>query len=118
MQELKLPVKGKIEILSAAAIGNQLKIIYKCKSVAKSSLLNFALVKKTQTTNVKRGENMGRKLTGYNIVIDFATQPLKESGLVVFPFDKEKIALDYNVVVYIQEMAGGAILAAAISEIK
>lgn len=119
-RELKLKSTSKIEIVATKLHDNLITIKYNCTTTGKEPILNVALVKTKEITNVKRGENSGRKLTGYNIVTDFNSESLsnKKAGEITLAFDKDKIAAEYSIIAYIQEKQQGKILAATKSKIQ
>ncbi|MEO6488604.1 MAG: DUF1223 domain-containing protein [Ferruginibacter sp.] len=78
-----------------------------------NTTLNAALVQKTVTTNILKGENSGLKLTNYNVVRDFSTLHLVNSSSEIslrLPADYDHSK--YMVVLYIQEDASGKIIGA------
>lgn len=119
-QELVGKNNSTITITKAILSENQLVIDYKTDAIGDNHVVNFALVKKKEVTNIKRGENSGLQQTSYNIVYDFKEQTLNANS-------KNEVSLDFNnnwkpadffVVAYLQINQNGAIETACKAEIK
>jgi hypothetical protein len=82
------------------------------------AVLNVALVSKTETTHIERGENEGRTLTHNNVVRVFQTIQATANGQVSLtlpvPFDKANGAI----IAYLQTPKTGAVLGANAVELK
>lgn len=82
------------------------------------AVLNVALVSKTETTRIERGENEGRTLTHNNVVRVFQTIPATANGQasLTLPaaFDKANGAI----IAYLQAPKTGAVLGANAIELK
>jgi hypothetical protein len=116
-QELKISAFGTIKIGEVKQIGSgKLNISYACSNFATGNVVNVALVKKKMITNIKRGENEGRKLANYNIVIDY-NQFNTASGEVNITTDAAFVPSNYMLVVYQQLSAEGKVICAAKQEI-
>ena len=95
----------------------QLSIKYSLTSTPVNALINFALVEKNLSSDVKRGENSGRKLEHDNVVREFDTSTAKEKSE-----RKLKIAEDINLnnstfIAYILDKDSFKILGATSSNI-
>lgn len=101
-------------ILKANKKNDVLKVTYTVNGASKNSRLQLAVVQKTAQSNVKRGENVGRLLSHYQIVRDFTTIALNTNGKgeadVTLP--KGFNTKDFEVIGFIQDMTSGAILGA------
>ena len=69
--ELKKPLSAEIELTAQAKDNKTISVEYKTNAV--DGELHIALTQNEATTNVKRGENGGRKLHHINIVLDYKT---------------------------------------------
>jgi hypothetical protein len=118
--ELETKPNASIALRSALHTGDGVHVTYDCTTGGKAPYVNFALVKTKAETTVKRGENSGKKLISYNIVMEFISKPLddKKSGEIVIPFSNDKVTSDYSIVAYLQTGSSGKILAAAKIPIK
>lgn len=95
----------------------QLSIKYNLTSNPVNALINFALVEKDLSINVKRGENSGRKLEHDNVVREFDTSIAKEKSELTL-----KVAEDINLnnsilIAYVQDKDSFKILGAVASGI-
>lgn len=99
---------------------NQLSIEYDIDTIVPNTVVNVALVKKKELTNIKRGENNGLKQTSYNIVYDFKSvaNTKKTSNKSSFEFKKDWLTSDFMIVAYLQNTKTGSILAGAKVEIN
>lgn len=117
-------VPGKTNLLltitTASILENQLLVEYKTNITNENQVVNIALVKKKEVTNIKRGENSGLKQINYNIVYDFKSMPLNKKGNIkqIFDFKKEWSKSDFFVVAYIQNRDNFKIQKAVIQEIN
>lgn len=68
--------------------------------------LQTALVKKTSTTRILRGENAGQNLTNRNIVMQFSSGPVQSDGAIVLSLPAGFVPAEYFVVVYLQKKDG------------
>ena len=79
----------------------------------KNCKVNAALVQAQITTAILKGENEGVKLTNYNVVRDFVSNPLVQgTSFVNLQLPENKAGNNYSVVLYVQEDASGKIIAA------
>lgn len=80
--------------------------------------LNAALVQRSATDFIQRGENKGRTLHHYFIVRDFKSLPLDRSGQMLYLQVPPDISLaDCSVIVFLQHSKTGQVLAATRSSI-
>ena len=79
----------------------------------KNCKVNAALIQAQVTTAILKGENEGVKLTNYNVVRDFVSNPLVQgTSFVNLQLPENKAGNNYSVVLYVQEDASGKIIAA------
>ena len=95
----------------------QLKIKYSLTSAPENAVINIALVEKNLSTDVKRGENSGRKLEHDNVVREFDTSIAKEKSE-----RKLRVAEDINLtnstlIAYVQDKNSFKILGAVSSSL-
>jgi hypothetical protein len=108
-----------LKIDTIATEGNQLKVWVSANKNKNADLVNVALVKKKEMTEIKRGENTGIKLTNYNIVLDFKSVPIANinSKEILLSYNKAWNYKDYMIVVYLQNSVTGKIVAGKKSEL-
>lgn len=75
--------------LSVEKNSSTLKVIYTIEGNIKSSMINFALVSSTETTEIKRGENSGKTLVNENVVISLSAKDADKQGQIEIPVIKE-----------------------------
>lgn len=104
---------GKLIDLLAATDDKTLTVTYKAKETT-SEELNIALIQKQGVTEVKRGENGGRKLYHINIVRDFKSVAVTKDGkgTVRLTIPEELSKDNFAVIAYLQQKNNGAITAA------
>jgi len=96
-------VPGTQITLSAKANNRSIDVSYIVSS-NKNEMLNIAIVQKMAETNVRRGENSGRKLKHINIVRTFTIiDDGKSNGLVSIPLPGGLAAKDVEVIAYTQQ---------------
>lgn len=119
-KELAIKSQFHINIKKASIDEKTLNIEYETDARVANIITNFALVKKKEFTNIKRGENSGLKQKSYNLVFDF--KAIKSNSNTVnktsFEFDTNKIPSDFIIVAYLQNATTGAIIGVTKSEIK
>jgi len=116
--ELKLTKNSTLTINTVKAANNEVKINYSIDNLKLSNFVNIALVKKKETTSIKRGENSGLTQTNYNIVTDFIVKDSKKSNTEVkFTFNDSYKPEDYFIVIYSQKEIGGEITGFSKAEI-
>jgi hypothetical protein len=69
-------------------------------------VLQAALIKKTATTRISRGENEGRTVTNRNVVVQFSSVPLQSQGIIALPVPENFSPEQYAVVVFLQKKDG------------
>ncbi|MDX6191649.1 DUF1223 domain-containing protein [Flavobacterium sp. Fl-318] len=95
-----------------------IQVQYDCKVLLVKYKICFALVKKEESTAIKRGENSGLTLTNYNIVTDFKTVPSdSKSGSINFVLNGNAAASEYQIIAFVQDAKSLKILTAAKTEI-
>lgn len=100
--------------LSTTKISDELLQISYETEVKNSNVLHIALVQPDATTDVKRGENEGRKLHHVNIVRDLiTTEIITNKGSLKITIPKELINVPLILVGFIQQKQDGKIIAAA-----
>ncbi len=111
--ELKNTAGKLIDVSAAATDGKIVTVTYEAKEAA-SEDLNIALVQKKGTTEVKRGENGGRKLFHINIVRDYKTVSVsnESKGAVSLIVPEDLSRNECAVVAYLQQKKNGVITAA------
>lgn len=111
-QELILETKNSISIKKQNISLEQLNVEFELNSYMPNTIVNVALVKKKEFTNIKRGENSGLQQTNYNIVYDFNSIPNtpKLSNKTSFKFKSDWITSDFLIVAYLQNIKTGQII--------
>lgn len=99
-QELLQPKTDKVIELSLKKIGDAVAVRYNT-SLDKNEIINIALVQKTASTSVHRGENAGKKLVHHNIVRAF-TEKHTAKDKILFNIPEGLSSEDCYVVGYIQ----------------
>lgn len=106
-------VPGNQITLTAKTNNRNIDVVY-ALSKNKNEVLNIAIVQKAAETNVRRGENSGRKLKHINIVRSLTTtDDGKNSGLVRVPLPEGLMAADVTVIAFTQEKGSWEISGAA-----
>ena len=88
--------------LTASAKGNNIDITYSVTDKQRQ-VLNIALVQKIGETNVRGGENSGRKLKHINIVQELKTIEAKDQGELYISIPSDLSATDCLVIAYTQD---------------
>jgi len=78
--ELEKPVLLEPTITPEKVLDGRLTIGYAVKGAPKGMMINVAVVERSVTTRVERGENGGRNLRHSNVVRAFGTAMLTETG--------------------------------------
>lgn len=111
-------VKDELAIESTATITlkavsdkNNITVSYNAASKEKA-VINFALVQLSADTDVKRGENGGRKLHHINVVRGFKTVEA-DAGNISFTLPAGLMAKEVKVVAYVQQKANLKVIAAS-----
>ena len=97
--------------IQAKAGGNHVSVTYTIAG-GKGQLLHIALVQKDAETNVKRGENEGRKLKHINIVRSLKTITAQDAGSVTIELPSG-LAAAYAIIAYTQQQDSFEITGAA-----
>ncbi len=100
--------------LSASTGNNKIIVDYAINDQSPEENILIALVQKQATTDVKRGENGGRKLHHINIVRQF--QLVKNKNLIEFKLPGEKN--NFFIVALLQNDTSGSIEGYTAAEIK
>jgi hypothetical protein len=111
--ELKNMAGKIIDVSATATDGKIVTVTYEAKEAA-SEDLNIALIQNQGTTEVKRGENGGRKLYHINIVRDFKTVAVTKGGKGTVRLAIPEGLSNDNcaVIAYLQQKNNGIITAA------
>ncbi len=119
-KELILETKNSISIKKQNIAKEQLNVEYELNSYVPNTVVNVALVKKKELTNIKRGENSGLKQTNYNIVFNFMTIPTSQklNNKTSFEFKSNWLSSDFEIVAYLQNTKTGQIISGTKSIIK
>jgi hypothetical protein len=101
--------------LQASQDGEKLKIQYQSAGAVKGSNLLVALVQKSATSKVERGENAGRTLSHVQIVRQIQSDPINKTGTGTSTISLPKgfNAQNWEVLGLVQDQTRGKILAAA-----
>ena len=117
-QDLNTATNQPINITAVSTGNNTIEVAYQINENA-NTLLNIALVQLHAITNVKRGENEGRKLNHINIVRDFKTVPAKNStGKITLTLPAGMAAKDYKLIGYLQNSQSLQTLGVAETSLK
>ena len=101
--------------LAAKRSGDEAVTVSYTVSGAEKSVINIALVQLHAVSDVKRGENSGRKLEHINIVRDFATMDITPNmkGDIHLRIPKGASLQDFHIIAYAQAKQGRQVTAAA-----
>lgn len=102
-------------VLAVRSDGNAIIADYVLTNVPPNAVLHLAVVERSTSQNVSRGENRGRTLSHTNVVRVFETLPAT-SGSRTLSFPDGLSPSNTSVVAYVQESEVGAVLGAAISQ--
>ena len=95
----------------------QLKIKYNLTSAPENAVINIALVEKNLSTDVKRGENSGRKLEHDNVVREFDTSIAKEKSERKLRVAEDITLTNSTLIAYVQDKNSFKILGAVSSSL-
>ena len=115
-----LQIKSVVDFssLSAKILDNKQVIIsYTLQGKFADCKINAALISKTETTIIKRGENGGSALTNTNVVKQFITEKANGSGEITFTTLPATTLQNHAVIIYIQQN-DFKIIGAAMVELK
>ncbi len=99
-----------IELTAKKDGANGVSVSYKT-SLKSGEVVNLALVQRHATTNVRRGENGGRKLEHYNVVRDFSSSN-QGNDSKTFSLPDGLNAADVHIIAYVQQSGNMHISAA------
>ena len=102
---------GMMQAVSAMNKGHNVSVDYTVSN-ASNQILNIALVQKVAESNVKRGENSGKKLRHINIVRELQTVEATK-GRATFALPAQLNAADFVVIAYTQQKDTWAITGVA-----
>lgn len=91
---------------------------YNIEGEVAGSVINFALVSLSETTNIKRGENEGRTLKNENVVRQFVSQRANASGQIDFALSPMPDKSNCAVVAYLQHENDSKVIGAAMTTPK
>ncbi len=94
------------------ASSHQLTLPYRLDGDLSDLVLNIAIVSKTTSTNVERGENAGLVLSHDNVVRVFQTVAADKSGQVTVKLPNDYVSATGAVIAYVQSRRTGAIVGA------
>ncbi len=80
--------------------------------------INFALIAISETTSIKRGENVGRTVTNENVVRQFISTPATATGEISFKKSPLPLRSNTAVVAYVQRKADLKIIGGAEALLK
>ena len=101
-EALGKPATAAVTLTANASKQGQLTVQYQLAGDLTDAVLNVALVSKTIQTEVRRGENSGRKLTHDNVVRVFQTVPAAASGTLTIKLPANFDRANGAVVAYVQ----------------
>ena len=119
-KEIKLTKKEQIFFESITLINNLLSLKVNSLNPDNNNIINIALVKKKEFTNIKRGENSGLQQINHNIVFDFKSisEFNNDSKVQTFYFNNNWNSADFVIVAFIQNKKTGSITDAIQSDIN
>ena len=107
----ELAIEPTVTISLKATVGkNNISVTYNSTGKEKT-IINFALVQLSTDTDVKRGENSGRKLHHINVVRGFKTVDTN-SGSINFTLPGGLTLKDVKMIAYVQEKNGLKVIGA------
>ena len=92
---------SKLSVLVMA--DKKLKISYTLQGKFADCKINVALISKTETTVIKRGENGGTTLTNENVVKQFVTEKANSTGEITLATSPAYINENLGVIIYVQQ---------------
>jgi hypothetical protein len=103
-----------ISIGDAAAKDGSISFGYTITGTYNNAVINAALVQRNAETAIRAGENRGVNLRNYNVVRNFKTLTnFQSSGTADLALPSGAKAMDYSIVVFLQQQDHGKITAAA-----
>jgi len=103
--------------LTAKQLDGKISVSYSAAN-ANGQLINIALVQKNAETNVKRGENSGRKLKHINVVRAFTTAKTAGAATINIDLPAGLSAADCTIIAYTQQAHSLEITGAAQTQIS
>lgn len=116
-----LKIKSKVSFQSLSATLADNKVIntnYKLTGDFSDCKINFALVTKSETTQIKNGENEGRTLVNENIVRQFISKQALIEGEMLFTNISVNQKNNLMVIAFVQRNADLKIIGAEMTEVK
>ena len=111
---LQKPAKAEITLSDVKINGDKASLQYHTEGATNNTSLLIALIEKTATSNVKKGENSGRTLSHVQIVRKLQTISLngKSSGTSTIEVPPDLSNQGLEIVVFLQDQLNGEIIAA------
>lgn len=112
-QGLKHPEQGIISLSNLAISKDKINFNYNATSSARSKIV-FALVQKDAVSEIKSGENKGRRLSHVQIArhLEFLDLNKSKTGVMQLALPAGSDASQFEVIAFVQNSASGAITAA------
>lgn len=107
-----------VELDAPTQTARQLTAPYHLTGNLAGALLNVALVSKTETTHIERGENEGRTVAHNNVVRVFQTIPATANGQTSLTLPDNFDRANGAIIAYVQASKTGAVLGANAVELK
>ena len=97
----------------------KLKINYTVSGTENECVMNFAIVTSGDTTEVKAGENVGKRLISVNTVRMFSYKLLEgKSGSILMRLPDNVLLADLRLIVYAQNTSGAEVLGVAMKSLE
>ena len=100
-------------VLNSRIEGKNIKVDYQAKSNDPDASIVFALVQKKAQSDVKAGENTGRKLSHVQIVRKLDQVKLSDKGNVTIAVPADFRSTEWELISFVQQAVNGKITAAA-----
>jgi len=110
--DLQKNAEAELSLSDIKVEGSRVNLQYKAEGNTNNSTLLVAVIEKTATSKVERGENSGRTLSHVQIVRCFANIPAKASGSATVALPGGFDAKDYELIAFLQNASTGAITGA------
>ncbi|MEO9965251.1 MAG: DUF1223 domain-containing protein [Reichenbachiella sp.] len=94
--------KSEIAISNLKRTKGQLQLVYSSQNITQNGVVNVAVVQKTASNHVSRGENRNKTLVHSNVVRAFYTSPIKNMDQIEFDLPQLSDQSEYEVVIYVQ----------------
>lgn len=118
-ESIKIKSKVSFQSLSMTLVdGKMININYVLAGDFSECKINFALVSKSETTQIKRGENEGLTLVNENVVRQFISKNASMEGKIVFSNIPPNQNNNLMVIAFVQQNSNSKIIGAAMSEVK